>query len=238
MGKKRKRKVVSQEKSHSGVEAQTQEKPADRKKKNKQPPLKQREKPDWILTGLAAAGMVLTAYLALTAWLGQPPLYCDDGSSCDIVQQSRWGSFMGLPTAFLGFLTYASLAFIGVRVRNPGTYWKSAWTVSLVGLGYSVYLITVSLLVIEAACVYCLVSFSIMTVIFGMLTYQRPEGLPDFSFAAWARQAVIVAVVIVGGMHLYYSGIFDPAVGPEDPYLQGLAEHLSKEKAVLYGAFW
>ncbi len=238
MGKKRKRKVSSQEQSPSGQEPEAQKKTVGRKKKNKQPALKQRENPDWLLTGLAAAGMMLTAYLTLTVWLGQPPLYCDEGSSCDIVQQSRWGTFMGLPTAFLGFLIYTSLAFVGVRVRNPGTLWKSAWTVSLVGLAYSVYLITVSLFVIEAACVYCLVSFSIMTVIFGVLTYKRPEGLPDFSFAVWAKQAVIVAAIIVGGMHLYYSGIFDPAVGPEDPYLQGLAEHLSKEKAVLYGAFW
>lgn len=238
MGKKRKRKTSSQEKSPSGGEAPAQEKPAGRKKKNKQPALKKRENPDWILTGLAGAGMVLTAYLALTAWLGQPPLYCDEGSSCDIVQQSRWGTFMGVPTAFLGFLTYAALAYIGVRVRNPGTHWKSAWTVSLVGLGYSVYLIAVSLFVIEAACVYCLVSFSIMSVIFGVLTYQRPKGLPDFSFAAWARQAIIVTVVIAGGMHLHYSGVFNPAAGAEDPYLKGLAEHLSKEKAILYGAFW
>jgi len=37
---------------------------------------------------------------------------------------------------------------------------------------------------------------------------------------------------------MHYSGVFDPAAGPEDPYLRGLAEHLSKEKAVIYGAFW
>jgi len=33
-------------------------------------------------------------------------------------------------------------------------------------------------------------------------------------------------------------GVFDPAAGAEDPYLRGLAEHLSQEKAVFYGAFW
>ena len=238
MGKKRKRKASSQENSPSGGESPAQLKPAGKKKKKMKPTLKNRENPDWILTGLAGAGMLLTAYLALTVWLGQPPLYCDEGSSCDIVQQSRWGTFMGLPTAFLGFLTYTALAYIGFRVRNPGTLWKSAWTVSMVGLGYSAYLIAVSLFVIEAACVYCLISFSIMSVIFGVLTYQRPRELPDFSFAAWARQALIVLVVIVGGMHLHYSGVFDPTAGPEDPYLKGLAEHLTKEKAILYGAFW
>ena len=206
--------------------------------KKKQPEPQTLEGPNWPLTGLAVAGMVLTAYLVLTSWLGQPPVLCDEGSSCDIVQQSRWGTFMGIPTALLGFLTYAALGYIGFRLRDPGTHWKSAWTVSMVGLGYSVYLIAISLFVIEATCIYCLVSFSIMTVIFGVLTSQRPKNLPKFNFLAWARQTVIITAVIVGGMHLYYSGAHDKAAGVEDPYLKGLAEHLTKEKALLYGAFW
>jgi hypothetical protein len=107
-----------------------------------------------------------------------------------------------------------------------------------VGLGYSVYLNTISLLVIEAMCAYCLASLSIMAVIFGVLYFQRPEGLPDFKFKTWAGETVIIAMVIVGGMHLHYSGVFDPMAGPEDPYLRGLAEHLTREKAVMYGAFW
>lgn len=182
--------------------------------------------------------MTLTAYLVLTTWLDQQPLYCEEGSSCDIVQQSRWGTFLGLPTAFLGFLTYATLAYIGFRVRNLEWHWKSAWTVSLVGLGYSVYLNSISLLVIQAMCAYCLASLLIMAVIFGVVLFQRPAGLTDFKYATWAGQTIAVALVIVGGMHLHYSGVFDPAAGPEDPYLKGLAEHLSRENAVIYGAYW
>jgi uncharacterized membrane protein len=208
-------------------------------KKNKgQPVLKKRENPNWPLTALAIAGMVLTAYLVLTSWLGQTPLYCDEGSSCDIVQQSRWGTFLILPTAFWGFLTYTILAFIGFRVRKQGLHWKAAWIISLVGLGYSVYLNIISLLVIEAMCAYCLASLSIMAVIFGVVMFQRPERLPNFKFGIWVGETILIVMVFVGGMHLHYSGVFDPAVGPEDPYLRGLAEHLTQEKAVLYGAFW
>ena len=206
--------------------------------KKKQPEPQTLEGPNWLLTGMAVAGMLLTAYLVLTSWLGEPPILCDEGSSCDIVQQSRWGTFMGIPTALLGFLTYAALGYIGFRLRDPGTHWKSAWTVSMVGLGYSVYLIAISLFVIEAACLYCIASFFIMTVIFGVLTFQRPRNLPKFNYAIWARQTVIITAVVVGGMHLYYSAVNDPAAGPEDPYLMGLAEHLTIEKAFFYGAFW
>ncbi|MEF9427079.1 MAG: vitamin K epoxide reductase family protein [Candidatus Mariimomonas ferrooxydans] len=182
--------------------------------------------------------MALTAYLALTAWLGQQPLYCEQGSTCDIVRQSRWGTFLAAPTAFWGFLTYATLTYIGVLIRSPGRQWKLAWTVSLMGLCYSVYLSAISLLVIEALCAYCLASLSIMAVIFGVVIYQRPADLPDFNYAAWAGKTIVIIMVIVGGMHLHYSGVFYVAADPEDPYLKGLAEHLSRENAIFYGAFW
>lgn len=182
--------------------------------------------------------MVLTGYLVLISWLGKYPLYCEGGSTCDIVQQSRWGTFLMLPTAFWGFLTYAALAYIGFRVRSPGRHWKSAWTVSLVGLSYSIYLNAISLFVIEAACIYCLTSLSIMAVIFGVVFFQRPSGLPNFKYAAWAGETIVLTMVIVGGMHLHYSGVFDSAAGPEDPYLRGLAQHLTEENAVVYGAYW
>lgn len=182
--------------------------------------------------------MSLTLYLALTVWLGGTPLYCAEGSACDIVQQSRWGTFLGMPTAFWGFLTYATLALIGFKVRSPERHWKLAWTVALPGVGYSVYLTSVSLFVIDALCAYCLVSLSIMTTTFGVIVTQRPEGMKGFKFPAWVAGTAVVALIIIGGMHLHYSGVFDPATGPEDPYLKGLALHLSQENAILYGAFW
>ena len=92
--------------------------------------------------------------------------------------------------------------------------------------------------VIEAACAYCIASFSIMSLIFCVLTFQRPKDLPKFNFISFSKQAVIITVAIVGGMHLHYSGIFDPMAGPEDPYLKGLAEPLTDDQAILYGAFW
>jgi uncharacterized membrane protein len=240
LAKKKKRKAPPQKKQAAPAEPPVQEQPAEpRKKKIKKPSVPRKlTQPNWVLTGLAGAGMALTAYLVLTTWLGKPPLLCSEGSSCDIVQQSRWGTFLGMPTALWGFLTYASLLFIGIKVRDRETHWKAAWTISLIGLAYSIYLITISMVVIEAACVYCLISFSLMTVIFGVATFQRPKDLPGFSFTGFVRSPVIVALVIVGGMHLHYSGIFDPAAGPEDPYLKGLAEHLVKKEALLYGAYW
>ena len=236
MGKKKKQKAASQKQTTPREEAPAREKP--KKNKKQKPVMQKMEGPNWVLTGLAAAGMILTAYLVITGWLDKAPVLCADGSSCDIVQQSRWGTFLALPTAFWGFLTYSALLYIGINVRNTGTHWKSALTVSMIGLGYSIYLISISLLVIEAACAYCIASFSLMSVIFGVVTFQRPKGLPKFDYMGFAKQTVIITAVIVGGMHMHYSGIFDPMAGPEDPFLKGLAVHLTEEQAVIYGAYW
>ena len=238
LSKKKKIQKSSTEKASPQQKTATPERPVKQSKKKRPPLLKKRKHPNWPVTALAGVGMALTLYLALTVLLGEPPLYCAEGSSCDIVQQSRWGTFLGLPTAFWGFLTYATLAFIGFKVRSPEWHWKSAWVVSLVGVGYSVYLTSVSLFVIDALCAYCLASLSIMTVTFGIIIAQRPVGMKDFKLPAWVAKTAVVAVIIIGGMHLHYSGVFDPAGEPEDPYLKGLAIHLSQNNAVFYGAFW
>ncbi len=239
MGKKKKRKKALEQNIATNEEAQAQEQPAGKKKRIKQQPmLARREHPNWPLVGLASAGMLLTAYLAITSLLGGAPLYCAEGSTCDIVQSSRWGTLMHLPTAFWGFMTYAVLAYIGLRVRSTEWHWKSAWIVSMVGLGYSLYLNSISFFVIEALCAYCLASLSIMAVIFAMVVSQRPKGLSDFKYPAWIGETVVITVLIIGGLHLHYSGVFDPTAGPEDPYLKGLAVHLTKKETVFYGAYW
>jgi len=231
-------------KQKTAEKAVPQQKTATRKgqvkpgKKTRPPVLKKRQHPNWPVTLLAGAGMMLTLYLTLSVWLGEAVLYCAQGSPCDIVQQSRWGTFLGLPTAFWGFLTYAALAFIGVQVRNPERHWKSAWIVALVGVAYSIYLTLVSHVVIGALCPYCLVSLAIMMAIFGVIIAQRPEVIQDFKLTPWIAQTAVVAVIIIGGMHMHYSGVFNPAAGPEDPYLKGLAIHLAEEDAVFYGTFW
>lgn len=238
MSKKKNRQKPSTEKVSPQHKTPAPDRTVKQGKMKRQPVSKKRQHANWPLTALAGAGMTLTLYLALSVWFGEGPLYCADGSACDIVQQSRWGTFLGLPTAFWGFLTYATLAFIGFKVRNPERHWKTAWIISLVGVGYSVYLTSVSHFVIGAFCPYCLVSLSIMTIIFGVVITQRPEGMKNFKFTRWVGQTAVVALLIIGGMHLHYSGVFNPAAGPEDPYLKGLATHLIKENAVLYGAFW
>ena len=52
-----------------------------------------------------------------------------------------------------------------------------------------------------------------------------------------AKSAGVGAAIVVA-LHLYFAGYWGNAPGPEDPWVKGLAEHLSKSDAKFYGASW
>lgn len=188
---------------------------------------------DIFLLLLAGLGIILTSYLTYIAWFETHPAFCSEGSGCDLVQASRWATFLGMPMAFWGLLTYVILAHLIWRAkRKPGS-WTMVVFVAVSGFAISTYLTLVSVLEIEATCPYCLASFGIITTILILTLVRQP---PNWSTSL--KEALVIAVVLVGGLHLHYSGVFDTAAGPEDPQLQALAIHLADKGVKFYGAYW
>jgi uncharacterized membrane protein len=226
----------------SGAEAVPKATPKSQPKSASHPaaktPRARRKLPNWPVLILALAGMALSGFLTGTAWLGQELPYCTAGSSCDIVQSSRWGYLLGLPISAWGFGAFAVLAFVAARVRGAELHWKLSWTVALLAAAISLYLTAIALFALQAACVYCLASTGIALTLFGVVAWQAPGGLPEFTWPGWLAQTGGLAAVVVIALHLHYSGAFSPAMGDEDPYLRALAEHLSASEARFYGAFW
>lgn len=196
-----------------------------------------KDAPNWPLLGLAVIGMILAAYLTVMAWQEKLVAFCAAGSACDAVLSSRWSTLFGMPTSFWGFLTYALLAAIAWNKRSE-SQWKVAWIISLFGLLYSLYLTWVSLFEVRAACPYCLSSLALMTAIFITVAMQRPKNLSGFSWGPWLAKSAGGALVIVLALHLHYAGYWGKTAGPEDPWIRGLAEHLTKTNAKFYGAGW
>ena len=186
-----------------------------------------------IVLVLAAGGVVLTTYLSYTALFEAHPAFCSEGSGCDLVQGSRWATFLGMPTATWGLFTYLAMAALAWRARTKPKSWTPLIFVAIGGFGISAYLTVISIVEIEATCAYCLGSFGIITAIMILTLLQRP---PDW--ATSLKEASVVAVLLIGGLHLHYSGVFDEAAGPEDPQLQALAVHLTETGAKFYGAYW
>lgn len=192
---------------------------------------------NWVL-GLAGLGILLTGYLTLVAWLGEQPAYCGADSECDLVQSSRWSTLLGMPISLWGLLTYALLAGLAWRLRSRASTWRATLLVAGIGAGVSWFLTLVSVIQIEATCGYCLVSFVLMNVLLVLVLLRRPSRMPEH---AWRRALPLpagAAVAAVLGLQLHFSGVFDPAAGPEDPHLEALATHLHDSGARFYGAYW
>ncbi len=183
--------------------------------------------------GLACFGVLLTLYLSYVASFETHPAFCGEGSGCDLVQGSRWATFLGMPMATWGLFTYLVIAALAWRIRIKPGYQTPLLFVAVGGFAVSAYLTVISIVEIEATCSYCLASFATMTTIMILTVIQRP---PDWISSL--KEASVVAAFIVVGLHLYYSGVFDEAAGPEDPQLQALAIHLTETGATFYGAYW
>ena len=188
---------------------------------------------DIALLALAAGGILLTTYLTYVAWFEAHPAFCTEGSGCDIVQSSRWATLLGLPIAFWGLLTYAVMAHLIWRGRsNPGSL-KLLVFVAVGGFAISAYLTVISVVEIEATCPYCLASLGMITAMMVLTLLKRP---PEWITSL--KEAAVIGVLIVGALHMHYSGLFDAAAGPENPRIKALAVHLADTGAKFYGAFW
>ena len=193
---------------------------------------------DYWLLGLAGLGVLLTGYLTLVAWFGEHPAYCGAESECDIVQSSRWSTLLGMPMSLWGLLTYALLAGLAWRLRSRPSAWSATLLFACIGAGVSWFLTLVSVFEIEAVCEYCLASFALMNVLLVLVLLRRPSRTPEHSWRKALQFPVGIAIALVLGLHLHFSGAFDPAAGPEDPYLKALATHLRDSGARFYGAYW
>jgi len=193
--------------------------------------------PNWPLFILAVLGMALSGYITYSAWQGRGVAFCTEGTGCDVVLNSRWSMLLGMPTSFWGLLTYALLAAVAWN-RDTANQWRWAWVISLFGVFYSLYLTAISLFELKAACPYCLTSLGLMAAIFILTTITRPKNLTRFSWARFAAKSAGAAAVAIVALHLHYAGYIGNAPGPEDPWIRGLADHLSKSDAKFYGASW
>lgn len=194
--------------------------------------------PDLLLLMPALAGAALAGYLAFVAWTGEAPAACGAGSGCALVQESRFASFLGVPTAAWGLLAYLALAAVAVGVRDARRHVALALAIAGPGLAVSLYLTAVSVTVIGATCVWCLGSLLLMGACFAAAVARRPRSPAPGLAGSWLAAIGAAALLTVGGLHLHYQGVFDPAAGPPDPRLLALAEHLDATGARFYGASW
>ncbi len=189
---------------------------------------------DWVLATIAGAGVILTAGLAASAWSRAALPFCPVGAGCDIVQGSRWSVLLGLPVAAWGCAVYVALLLVALIPTAARRRWRLTTLLAGVGLAVSLYLTAVGWLELRATCGYCLASLALITIAL-LLSCRASASGPR---GPWRITTALIAGLVVGLLHLHYSGVFDPAAGPDDPYHRALAAHLTAVDAKFYGAYW
>ncbi len=121
----------------------------------------------WVAV-LSVAGLFVAGYLSYVKFAGTGTI-CPIGH-CEAVQHSAYASLLGVPVAYLGFLTYVVLLGLWAAARRGPESWRYTATLGIAGVGlfgtvFSIYLTYLEIAVIHAVCIWCLASAVIMGLI-------------------------------------------------------------------------
>jgi len=112
--------------------------------------------PGWILAVLDVIGLGIAIYLSVVELGGGVP-YCGPLHGCETVAQSQYARIGGVPVAVYGVglsLVLLTLAIAWIRTDRPGLL-DLHYGISLVGVIFEVYFLTLQVFVIHAVCVWC-----------------------------------------------------------------------------------
>lgn len=197
--------------------------------------MKSTKLPRLIILVLSALGIVFSGYLTYLYYSNASAAFCTVGSGCDAVRESAYSTILGTPVAVFGVIGYLSIfisSFISVAYRVK---WVLLYFLSLAGFVFSAYLTYVELFVINAICPYCLASSIIITAILITLLLRRPGLSPRISLPKFAiLSAAIIGVVLFSSVFLQSRGL---SASRNDTAQIGLAKHLTKIGAAMYGSY-
>ena len=117
-------------------------------------------------------GFLDATYLAVEHFLGRVPV-CNIIEGCDIVTTSKYATIGGIPIAFLGAIYYITLFILTIVYLDTKriSFMNLAARMSGVGFVTSLYLIYLQLFVLNAICLYCMISATTSTLLFAIGFY-------------------------------------------------------------------
>ena len=121
-----------------------------------------------IVALLALLGVLVALYLTLYKFGIIGVLSCSVGS-CESVNTSRWAVFLGQPVAAWGLAAYLlilALALAGLQGVAPRQTALATTAISTWGVLFSGWLTYLELFVIRAICMWCVISATLMLLLF------------------------------------------------------------------------
>lgn len=127
-----------------------------------------------VLVVLAFVGFIDAAYLTVYHYLGEV-VPCALVSGCEVVTTSKYATLGPVPIALLGAVYYAGLLLAALTLlaqSGPGLI-RGIRLVAGVGFAATLYLIYLQAFVLDAFCLYCLVSAVTTTAIFAVSFFLK-----------------------------------------------------------------
>jgi uncharacterized membrane protein len=125
-----------------------------------------------VVFGLCVSGYL--SYLKLT----DVPSVCVQGGpfNCEVVLNSIYSEIAGIPIAYLGFLTYAVIGIV-LLLENQSAFLQEYSTLITFGVGlfawmFSMWLIFVQFVLLQALCPWCLSHEINFTLLFILIVYR------------------------------------------------------------------
>ena len=113
---------------------------------------------------LAIGGIGIASYLTVVHFADQP-IVCSGIGDCEKVNSSSYAKLAGIPVAVLGLSSYVTMLLLalGALVRRDAMLVAAAWGIALASFGFSMYLTYIELEVLDAICVWCVASATVVT---------------------------------------------------------------------------
>jgi uncharacterized membrane protein len=121
----------------------------------------------WVITVIAAIGIVLSAVSLYNHYKPTPTEYCDFGETfnCDVVNKSAYSHFGKIPVAGIGVLGYIFLLLLS-RARRDKKFVSNLLILSAsIATAFSAYLTYIEAKVLLAYCIICLGSLACIVLI-------------------------------------------------------------------------
>ena len=141
--------------------------------------------PGWLIPLLAIIGIGISLYLTYVE-VTHSTAICGPIGNCNTVQQSPYARLFGvLPVGILGAIGYAVLLVLWLVARMGPEKWKRyaivlMWAGAWFGIMFSIYLTFLEPFVIGSACIWCISSAIVMTLLLWLIT---PYGMETLGMA-------------------------------------------------------
>jgi vitamin-K-epoxide reductase (warfarin-sensitive) len=116
------------------------------------------------IASVAAAGIVVSSISLYHHFGTSKTSFCDFGESfnCDIVNRSTYSTVLGVPVALIGILGYLLILALATVYRDKAETPVMLFIASLGGLCFALYLTYIEKFILQAWCVLCLSSLTLI----------------------------------------------------------------------------